>query len=158
MWGNCAACQKGSTCSKGKQDDINCIECKREIRGQMCFDNHKIHNICAQINRYENCFAIHRSVRNILVKKYFVTRVTVMCIKTIYSILDYNPFYKPPNEGINWTLWHRTVKNYLATIGTIKHLIQNTITVFIEIKSAIAWIRNCNITLNHFTLCNFELT
>jgi hypothetical protein len=30
---------------------------------------------------------------------------------TIYSILVNNRLYTPPNEGINWPLWHRFVKN-----------------------------------------------
>jgi hypothetical protein len=29
----------------------------------------------------------------------------------IYSILVNNRLYTPPNEGINWPLWHRSVKN-----------------------------------------------
>jgi hypothetical protein len=29
----------------------------------------------------------------------------------LYSILVNNRLYTPPNEGINWPLWHRSVKN-----------------------------------------------
>jgi hypothetical protein len=30
---------------------------------------------------------------------------------SFYSILVNNRLYTPPNEGINWPLWHRSVKN-----------------------------------------------
>ncbi|XP_031338143.1 uncharacterized protein LOC116167047 [Photinus pyralis] len=61
--GTCAACQQSPACSKGEEVCINCKECKRAFRGQRCFDNHKIHNICTQISRCENCFAIYRNAR-----------------------------------------------------------------------------------------------
>ncbi|XP_031348773.1 uncharacterized protein LOC116174886 [Photinus pyralis] len=60
----CAACQQTPACSPDGDIKINCEKCKRVFRGKTCFENHKVHNICSQISRCENCFAIYRNTRN----------------------------------------------------------------------------------------------